>query len=71
MQIVPRVAECTVLVSDASRFYVLTPPPYPGSSSSLSLNVNNLPPCVNYTLSVTVINTALESTSASALCYHA
>ena len=67
MQTAPRVAEYTVLVRDVSGLTALTLPPYPGDSTLLSLDIGSLPPCENYTVSVTARNTALESTSASVL----
>ena len=67
MQNAPQVDEYTVLVREARGLELITPPPYPGNSTILSLTISSLPQCMSYTVFVTASNTALESTSASTL----
>ena len=64
----PRVATYSVNITDMSGQQVGAVQTFPGSSSSLSLDISSLPQCMSYTVSVTASNTGGSATTNDTLC---
>ena len=63
----PSVNEYLVLVADKGQD-ILGPWTFPGSSSSLSLDISSLPQCMSYLVFVTASNTGGSTTNNATLC---